>query len=128
MLHVDSDPVQDLTQLSQLLPVRQALVTQYGLGATSSENSPKMGLNIARLRRIKLRKFAQNGFKILLDSERNKLSKFAQNGFKILLDSERNKLRMFAQTGFKILPDSECKKLRKFAQNGYKILPDSERS
>ena len=31
MLHVDGDPVQDLTQLSQLLPVRQALVTQYGL-------------------------------------------------------------------------------------------------
>jgi hypothetical protein len=44
VLHVDSDPVQDLPQLSQLLPVRQALVTQYGLNATSSENLPKIGL------------------------------------------------------------------------------------
>jgi hypothetical protein len=44
VLHVDGDPVQDLTQLSQLLPVRQALVTQYGLNAASSECLPKMGL------------------------------------------------------------------------------------
>jgi hypothetical protein len=43
VLHVDGDPVQDLTQLSQLLPVRQALVTQYGLNKASSENLPKMG-------------------------------------------------------------------------------------
>jgi hypothetical protein len=43
VLHVDGDLVKDLTQLCQLLPVRQTLVSQYGLNATSLKYLPKMG-------------------------------------------------------------------------------------